>query len=220
MAEGAPHGVCGRGGRAPLPPAGRGRAAELAAEILGLALASDSPSRPSWRRYSAAGAFLAAGEPDAALGLLGSLPADMVPEFLADMVPEFLSSVVEGLATQGDLERATRIAAETDDPAMAGRGLGFIAAGTAAAGDDARAVELLDAIIRPAVRDRAVPELVAELCRAGARAPAGALACTVTDPLNRSRALAAAVRSLGAVPEGRGLLAQALSLGPWAPGTS
>lgn len=183
------------------------RARQVALEILELAGASDSPSRQSWTRHAAARAFLAAADVDEALKLVGTLPEEAVPDFQ--------SSVVEKLVEVGDLERGARVAEEIWDATAEDRSLGFLAAGVAATGDFARATTLRDAISSPVLRDRSAPAFVEAMVRAGAREEARAMADTIDAPAHRSKALGAIARSLGAVADGRVVLVEALSLGPW-----
>ncbi|MFF5129322.1 tetratricopeptide repeat protein [Streptomyces syringium] len=178
-------------------------AAGLAREILDLAGTADSPSRRRWDTYAAAGALLAAGDIDAVLRLEDGLPEDAVDEILI--------GVVGKLVDAWDLAAAELIFDRHGDE----RALGYLAAGAAATGDVARATELLEEISSPALREAATPAVVKALCRVGARAAARALADVLTAPEHRGQALAALAQSLGPCPQGRLVLVEALSWGPW-----
>ncbi|MGW4227736.1 hypothetical protein ACWEF9_00355 [Streptomyces sp. NPDC004980] len=184
-----------------------GRARELALEIMDLADSSDSPSRRSWDRHAAAGAFLCAADFDMAMALLADLPEDVVLEFR--------SRVVKRLVEVGDLDRAVQVAAEIADTREGERSLGFVAAGTAATGDLARASALLDEISTPVLRERSMPLVVEAMVRAGAADEARAMADAIAAPEHRSKALGTIAELCGPVAQGRVALVEALCLGPW-----
>ncbi|MFJ8979920.1 hypothetical protein [Streptomyces sp. NPDC102282] len=179
------------------------KAAELAQEILGLADTTDSLFQRRWDMYAAAGALLAAGNIDAALGLESRLPEDVVDEILA--------GVVKSLVAVGDLATAEEITVWRGDD----HAIGYLAAGVAATGDIARGAALLEEISHPGRREAATPAVVKALCRTGAREAARALADALTAPEHRGKAIAAIAQALGPCPQGRLVLIEALSLGPW-----
>ncbi|WP_405902136.1 hypothetical protein [Streptomyces sp. NBC_00656] len=179
------------------------KAAEVAQEILGLADTADSLYQRRWHTYAAAGALLAAGDIDAALGMESSLPEDAVDEVLAN--------VVKNLVSAGDLATAEGITDwQGDDHAI-----GYLAAGVAATGDIARAAALLEEISHPGRREAATPAVVKALYRRGARAAARSLADALTAPEHRGQAIATIAQALGPCPQGRLVLIEALSWGPW-----
>lgn len=179
-------------------------AAESAREIPDLAGTADSPSRRRWDTYAAAGALLAAGDIDVALGLEDGLPEDEADEFL--------TSVVKKLVDAGDLAAAELIINRQEEDE---RALGYLAAGAATTGDVARVAALLEEISTPVRREAATPAVVKALCRVGARTAARALADTLTMPEHRVKALAAIAQPLGPCPQGRLVLVEALRWGPW-----
>jgi hypothetical protein len=179
------------------------KARELALEIIDLQHTTDSPSLQSWDRDFAAHAFLAAGDLDRATELIDSLPEDAACELL--------SSVVARLLTIGDLEGALKIAEEIEDTNAGQRSLGLVAERTAAAGDIDGAFALLDRISREA----SLPSIVKGMAEGGALDQARALAGSLTAPEYRSKALGAIAQSLGPTTQGRSVLVDALSLGPW-----
>ncbi|WP_051813802.1 hypothetical protein [Streptomyces sp. NRRL S-340] len=178
-------------------------AAELAQEILGLAGTADSPSRQRWDTYAAAGALLAAGDIDAVLDLEDGLPEDAVDEMLA--------GVVKRLVDAGDLATAEGITDRQGDE----HAIGYLAAGVAATGDLTRAAALLEEISHPVRREAATPAVAKAFCRTGAREAARALADALTVPEHRGKAIAAIAQVLGPCPQGRLVLIEALSWGPW-----
>ncbi len=182
-------------------------AREVARELLDGAEALDSAYQQGWNRYCAAGAYLAAGDFDKALSLACSLPDDVLDDFR--------SGVVEELVRAGEYVWAERLAEELTGTIEGDRSLIHIAAGMAARGDFPGAVALLDEIPVPGLRDEALEKVVSASARAGAPHEPHALAGTITDPGHRSKALAAVARAHGPTPEGRVLLAEALTLGPW-----
>ncbi|MFY4720967.1 hypothetical protein [Streptomyces sp. LaBMicrA B280] len=179
------------------------QAAEVAQEILALAATADSSYQRRWDMYAAAGALLAADDIDAVLELEGCLPEDAVDEMLA--------ALVERLVAVGDLTTAEGVTDWGGDE----HAIGYLAAGVAATGDIARATALLEEISHPARREAATPAVVKALCRAGARDAARALADALTAPEHRSKAIAAIAQALGPCPQGRLVLTEALSCGPW-----
>ncbi|ROV68654.1 hypothetical protein D3105_10280 [Streptomyces globisporus] len=182
-------------------------ARKVARELLDSADALDSAYQQGWNRYSAAGAYLAAGDFDKALALTDSLPDDVVADFR--------SGVVEKLVAAGEYAWAGRLAWELTGTVEGDRSLIHIAAGMAARGDVPGAVALLDEISVPGLRDEAMREIVSASPRADAPHEAQALADAITDPGHRSKALAAIAHAHGPTPEGRVLLVEALALGPW-----
>ncbi len=182
-------------------------ARKVARELLDSADALDSAYQQGWNRYSAAGAYLAAGDFDKALALTDSLPDDVVADFR--------SGVVEKLVAAGEYAWAGRLARELTGTVEGDRSLVHIAAGMAANGDVPGAVTLLDEIAVPGLRDEAMREIVSASPRADAPHEAHALADAITDPGHRSKALAAIARAHGPTPKGRVLLVEALALGPW-----
>ncbi|MFF8641115.1 hypothetical protein [Streptomyces sp. NPDC015345] len=179
------------------------KAAEVAQEILGLAGTADSPYQRRWDTYAAAGALLAAGDVDAVLALEADLPPDAVDEMLA--------SVVKRLVAAGDLATAEGITDWQGDE----HAIGHLASGAAATGDVAHAFALLEEISHPVRREAATPAVVKALCRRGAWEAARALAEALTAPEHRGKAIAAIAQALGRCPQGRLVLVEALSWGPW-----
>lgn len=184
-------------------------ARKVARELLDGAAALDSAYQQAWNRYSAAGAYLAAGDFDKALALTDSLPDEVVADFR--------SGVVEKLVAAGEYAWAERLAEELAGTVEGDRSLIHLAAGMAARGDVPGAIALLDEIPVPGLRDKAMEKVVSASARTDAPHEAHALADAITDPGHRSRALAAIARAHGPTPEGRVLLVEALALGPWAP---
>ncbi|MFB8138091.1 hypothetical protein [Streptomyces parvus] len=182
-------------------------ARKVARELLDSADALDSAYQQGWNRYSAAGAYLAAGDFDKALALACSLPDDVLDDFR--------SGVVEKLVRAGEFAWAARLAEELAGTIEGDRSLIHIAAGMATRGDFPGAVALLDEIPVPGLRDEAMAEVVSASARADGPHEAHALAYAITDPGHRSKALAAIARAHGPTPEGRVLLVEALALGPW-----
>ncbi|OWA22041.1 hypothetical protein B9W61_21960 [Streptomyces sp. CS057] len=182
-------------------------ARKVAQELLDGAAALDSAYQQAWNRYSAAGAYLAAGDFDKALTLTDSLPDDVVADFR--------SGVVEKLVAAGEYAWAERLAEELAGTLEGDRSLMHIAAGMAGRGDVPGAVALLDEIPVPGLRDRTMEKIVGASARTDAPNEARALADAITDPGHRSKALAAIARAHGPTPEGRVLLVEALALGPW-----
>ncbi|MFJ1934278.1 hypothetical protein ACIOGZ_16690 [Kitasatospora sp. NPDC088160] len=182
-------------------------AGELAVEILALASTSDSRYRQGRDKLCAAEAFLAALEPDRALGLLGALPADGTSDFLA--------AVVGQLVDVGDLDRALDLAETIDEAASYDGSLGSIAAGKAAAGEFTEALALLEWISFESQRERALPAVIREMAMAGAREEARDLTDTISGAEHWCKALAGIAESFGNDARGRVLLIEALSRGPW-----
>ncbi|WP_032792345.1 hypothetical protein [Streptomyces anulatus] len=182
-------------------------AREVARELLDGAEALDSAYQQGWNRYSAAGAYLAAGDFDKALALACSLPDDVLDDFR--------SGVVEKLVAAGEYAWAERLAEELTGTIEGDRSLIHIAAGMAGRGDVPGAVALLDEILVPGLRDEAMEKIVSASARTDTPHEARALADAIADPGHRSKALAAIARAHGPTPEGRVLLVEALALGPW-----
>ncbi|MGW2397380.1 hypothetical protein ACWCYY_12580 [Kitasatospora sp. NPDC001664] len=188
--------------------AGRfGEAYELARQLGELAEAGDSPYRRGWDRYSAARAYLAAGDVNTALALSEDLPLDAIPELL--------SAAVEKLVDAGDLARAVAVTDSIDDAMEHERSLGYLAGGLAAAGDFGQAVQRLAEIDSPVMCDRAKPLVARGMARAGQPEAALAVAESVTDLERRSKSLASVAEAWGTGERGRALLVEALALGPW-----
>lgn len=167
----------------------------------------DSAYQQGWNRYSAAGAYLAAGDFDKALALACSLPDDVLDDFR--------SGVVEKLVAVSEYAWAERLAEELTGTIEGDRSLIHIAAGMAGRGDVPGAVALLDEILVPGLRDEAMEKIVSASARTDTPHEARALADAIADPGHRSKALAAIARAHGPTPEGRVLLVEALALGPW-----
>ncbi|MGW4839403.1 hypothetical protein [Streptomyces globisporus] len=183
------------------------RAGELAHELLDGAMAVTSPSLRSWILYHAADAFLAAEDFGAALTLTGALPEGEEPDFL--------TNVVRKLVETGDPKRAAQLAGEISGVYGDQESLRYVAASLAAGRDLPGAAALLDEIAVAALREAAMEEVVTASVRVYAPNEARALADAITDPGHRSRALAAIARAHGPTQEGRLLLVEALTLGPW-----
>ncbi|MFD6432087.1 hypothetical protein [Streptomyces venezuelae] len=179
------------------------RAKEIALKILDLQQTTQSPALRSWDRDCAAYAFIAAGDVDSAMELLGSLPEDSEPEVL--------SHVVAHLLTAGDPTRARDLAIRIADTNAGLHSLGLVAGHIAAAGDIDEALELSCTIPREA----SLPAIVKGIAAAGALNEARALADSITSPEHRSKALGCLAQGIGPTSEGRATLVEALSLGPW-----